>query len=80
MSRGNTGLDNFHYDDWLAQNKKERELIARKQARKSANKGYKGFHFGIDDKPVYTRNKEEFKKELDKRGLMMRDDVKHRLR
>ena len=80
MGRGDTRLDNYEYDNWLAENKKERELRGRHLERRNANKGYKGFHFGIGDKPVYTKDKDEFKKELDKRGLMMRDDVKRDLR
>lgn len=74
MARGDTSLANREYDSYLASNKKEKELRQRKEARKS--KGYEGYHFGIDAKPVYTRNKEEFRRELDKRGLMMADDVR----
>jgi len=80
MGRGSTSLDSYEYDSWLADHKKERELRRRRIERKNANKGYSGFHFGIDDKPVYTRNKEEFKKELERRNLLMRDDVHKRLR
>ena len=77
MGRGSTRLDNREYDSWLASNKKERELRERQDARRSANRGYEGHHFGIDPRgPVYTKNKEEFRRELDKRGLMMADDVK----
>lgn len=77
MGRGSTDLDNYEYDKFLAANKKEKELRERKVERRSLNSGYKGWHFGIDKKPVYTRDKEEFRKELDKRGLMMEDDIKH---
>ena len=80
MGRGSTSLDNYEYDSWLADHKKERELRQRRIERKNANKGYEGWHFGIDDKPVHTRDKEAFKKELQKRGLLMRDDVSRRLR
>jgi len=82
MGWGNTGLDNPEYDEHLAKQRKEKELIERRKARKAANKGYEGYHFGIseDGKPVYTRDKDEFRRELDKRGLMMRDDVKRNLR
>lgn len=76
MARGDTSLASREYDQWLSQNKNEKELLKRKQERKSANKGYEGYHFGIDSKPVYTRDKEEFRRELDKRGLMMADDVR----
>lgn len=72
------GLENREYDDYLAKNKKERELQARNSQRR--NGGYKGWHWGLGERPVYTRNKEEYKRELDKRGLMMKDDVKRRLR
>lgn len=77
---GKYDLDNQEYDDYLAKNKKERELRARQIERRNANKGYEGWHFGLGEKPIKTRNKEEFKRELEKRGLMMRDDVKRRLR
>ena len=77
---GKYNLDNYEYDEHLAKNKKERELISRRIERKNANKGYEGWHFGIDDKPVYTKDKDEFQKALKDRGLMMRDDVKRNLR
>ncbi len=82
MGRGSTGLDNYEYDEFLARNKKERELRDRRVERRNANKGYEGYHFGITEsgKPVYTKDKEDFRRELDKRGLMMRDDVKRSLR
>jgi len=82
MGRGNTGLDGYEYDEYLARNKKERELRDRRIARRNANKGYEGYHFGIteDGSPVYTKNKDEFRHELNKRGLMMRDEVKRNLR
>lgn len=80
MARGNTGLESREYDNWLAKNKKEGELRQRQVERRNANKGYSGWHFGIDDKPVYTKDKNEFKRELEKRGLMMRDDVKRSLK
>lgn len=80
MGRGNTGLDSREYDNWLVVNKKERELRERHIDRVKANKGYAGWHFGIDSKPVYTKGKTEFKQELEKRGLVMRDDVRKTLR
>jgi hypothetical protein len=73
---GRYSLDNYEYDKHLSEKKKTQELRERRDARKNANKGYEGFHFGIDSKPVYTRDKDEFKRELSKRGLMMRDDVR----
>lgn len=77
---GDKSLASHEYDTWLSQNKKERELRERHIERRNANKGYEGFHFGIDAKPVYTKDKESFKQELAKRGLMMRDDVQRKLR
>ena len=77
---GKYDLDNYEYDAYLAQKGKYKELRERHLARRNANKGYRGWHFGLGDKPVYTRDKEEFKRELDKRGLMMIDDVKKDLR
>ena len=68
------------YDDWLASNKKERTLRERNTERRNANKGCVGWHFGIDEKPVYTRDKAEFKRELNRRNLMMRDDVRRNLK
>ena len=80
MGRGSTSLDNYDYDEHLAQNKKERELRQRHLERRNSNKGYSGWHFGIGDKPVYTKDKDAFKKELERNGLMMRDDVKRTLK
>lgn len=77
---GDKSLASHEYDVWLSQNKKERELRERHIERRNANKGYSGWHFGLGDKPVYTKDKSEFKRELEKRGLMMKDEVKHRLR
>ena len=76
MPRGSTRLDNYEYDQWLASHKKERELKDRKVARKNANKGYEGWHFGLGGAPVYTKDKAEFKKELEKRGLGIYDEHK----
>lgn len=74
---GKYDLDNREYDNWLVSHKKTNELRDRKEARRNANKGYEGYHFGIDPKgPVYAKDKAEFKRELEKRGLMMADDVK----
>ena len=77
---GKYDLDNQEYDDYLARNKKERELRLRNAERRDANKGIEGWHFGLGETPVKVRDKDEFKKELEKRGLMLRDDVKRRLR
>jgi hypothetical protein len=79
MGRGDTGLDNKEYDQWLAENKKERELIERRTERKMAhNSQGVGWHFGIDSKPVYVKDKEEFRRELNKRGLAIADEAKRR--
>ena len=78
--RGRTDLASSEYDDWLARKGKGREVKQRHEERRRANKGYKGWHFGLGDRPVHTKNKEEFKRELERRGLMMRDDVRRELR
>ena len=73
-------LDNYDYDNYLASQKKHRELVTRKNERRNLSKDYRGWHFGIDDKPVFCRDKEDFKRQLSSRGLIMRDDVKKRLK
>lgn len=80
MGRGSTGLDNYEYDHYLAENKKERELRDRHLERRNANKGYEGWHFGVGEKPIFAKDKEDFRKKLEAQGLMMKDDVKHNLR
>ena len=77
---GNKGLDSVEYNNWLSKNHKERELRERHIERRNANKGYEGWHFGIGERPVYTKDKEEFRRELDKRGLALRDDVRKELK
>ncbi len=78
----NRSLDNYEFDNYLSTKKRSRgarrELKERHAARK--NSGYEGWHFGIGDKPVFTKDKHEFRKELDRRGLAMRDDVKKTLK
>lgn len=75
MGRGSTGLDNYQYDDYLAKNKKERELLQRNAERKGAHKkDMSGYHFGIDTKPVKVKDMKEFKEELSKRGLSIKDE------
>jgi len=69
-------LADIEYENYLATNKKEKELRSRHAERKNANKGYRGWHFGIGEQPVYCKDKDEFQKALTKRGLMMQDDVK----
>lgn len=80
MARGNTGLDSTEYDSFLAERGRQRELRERQHERKNANKGFKGWHFGLGDTPVHTKDKAEFKRELDKRGLVMKDEVSRRLK
>ena len=77
---GKYDLDNPEYDNFLSSKGKEKELRKRHLERRNANKGCKGWHFGLGDKPVYCKDKEDYKRELDKRGLMVRDDVKRNLR
>jgi len=77
---GKQDLDNYEYDKYLASKGKERELRSRTIERRNANKGYEGWHFGIDSKPIYTKDKSEFKRELEKRGLMIKDEVHRKLR
>lgn len=77
---GKTDLDNHEYDNYLASNKKYKEIRERTQEKKKLSKNFSGWHFGIDTVPVKTRDKDEFKRALDERGLMMRDDVKKDLR
>ncbi len=69
-------LADAEYDNYLAKNKKVRELRGRNIERRNANKGYHGWHFGLGEDPVFCKDKDEFKRELNKRGLIMGDDVK----
>ena len=78
--RGSTSLDNPEYDGFLASKGNTQELRRRHQERRNANQGYQGWHFGLGEAPVFTRDKAEFKRELDKRGLLTRDDVKRNLK
>ena len=80
---GSKDLDRYDYDEHLTHASKRsrsarKELEQRHIERKS--KGYTGWHFGLGNNPVKTSSKEDFKRELDKRGLMMRDDVKRTLK
>lgn len=77
---GDKSLASHEYDEYLSKNKKEKELRERHIERRNANKGYTGWHFGLGDTPVYCKDKDAFKQELDKRGLIMKDEVKRRLR
>ena len=73
---GKYDLDNPEYDDYLAKNKKEGELRKRNAERRNANKGYRGWHFGLGEAPVHCKDKAEFKRKLDRRGLVMKDEAK----
>ena len=79
-------LRNYDYDKYLsgkANNSRgaRRELEQRKTRRKEAHDSSGvGYHFGIDDHVVKVESKEHFKHELDKRGLMMKHEVKKELR
>lgn len=76
MARGSTSLDNNEYDNWLSDNKKASELQRRHQERKWAHKkDMSGWHFGIDTKPVKVKDMAEFKQELAKRGLSIKDEM-----
>lgn len=78
MPRGRTDLGSGEYDNWLASRGKHQEVRDRHIERKA--KGYEGWHFGLGDRPVKTNSKEDFKRELERRGLMLKDDVKRRLK
>ena len=81
MGRGSTGLDNYDYDRWLSKNKKAAELKQRHAERRAAHKADgSGYHFGIDEKPVKTRDMNELRRELDKRGLAIKDEYKGKRR
>lgn len=77
---GKYDLDNQEYDDYLAENGKEKELKQRHTERRNANKGIRGWHFGLGEHPVHCKDKTEFKRELAKRGLVMKDDIKTPIR
>ena len=76
-------LRNYEYDSHLKEkighSREARKEMAERKARRT-NKGIEGWHFGLGDQPVKTRDKAEFKRALDQRGLMMQDDVKRELK
>ena len=85
MARGNTDLTSNEYEQYLASKSKNsrsarQELAQRHKDKRNANDGYRGWHFGIGDAPVKCESKEHFKHELNKRGLMMRDEEKKNLK
>jgi hypothetical protein len=82
MSRND--LDRYDYDSYLASRSQgsrvaREELRQRTVDRRNANDGFKGYHFGLGDKPIKTEDIKHFKHELDKRGLIMSDEVKKNL-
>lgn len=86
MSRGNTDLTNYEYDNHLTERAKtsrtaKQELQQRHIDRKHAhNSDGIGYHFGLGDSPIKIDSKEHFRKELDRRGLMLEVDVKKNLK
>lgn len=86
MGRGNTNLDNYEYDSYLAEKAgksrtAKQELQQRKIERKYAHDSEGvGYHFGLGDTPVKIHSREHLRQELDKRGLMLEVDVKRELR
>lgn len=70
VPRGNTDLSSEEYDKWLAENKRERELLERKHARRNAlKKDLSGYYFNVDGPPIKVHDVNELRRELDKRGL-----------
>lgn len=86
MSRGDTSLTNYEYDNHLSSKSKtsrsaRQELEGRKSDRRNAHDSYGvGYHFGIADKVVKVERKEDLRKVLDKNGLMLATDVKKDLK
>ena len=74
MARGSTQLDNYEYDKYLAQTKNEKELRARHNERKS--KTFSGWHFGVGPKPFKAKDKQDFHRELEKRGCLDAHNMK----
>jgi hypothetical protein len=76
MGRGNTDLSSNEYDSWLADHHKENELRLRHAERQNAHKrDMSGWHFGIDTKPVKVKDMNEFRQELNRRGLSIKDEM-----
>jgi len=81
MARGNTGLDNYEYDNWLSKNGKAREVRERTQERKKAHdQDGRGWHFGLSDQPIKCEDRKEFDKVLESHGLMRASEVDKKLR
>ena len=87
MGRGSTQLDSNEYDAWLSERAKSgnnparEELHRRTEEKKRAHgRDGMGWHFGLGKEPVKVTSKEEFKHELDNRGLMLEVDVRKDLR
>ena len=86
MGRGNTDLTSNAYDQHLqsrasSSRSARQELAQRSHERRNAHDANGvGYHFGLGDKVVKVNSREDFKHELDKRGLMLHSDVKKNLR
>lgn len=86
MGRGSRDLSSNDYDSFLSSKAKtsrsaRQELEQRHSERRNAHDADgRGYHFGLGDTPVKVESREHFKQELDKRGLMLHDDVKKDLK
>lgn len=84
MARGNTDLSSNDYDQHLASKNTRESRIELKQRHRDRKNAHKpdgtGWHFGLGDTPVKVNTKEELRKELHRRGLMLEVDVKKNLR
>lgn len=86
MGSADKSLASSDYDNYLARKAGDsrsarQELAQRHSDRRNAHDGEgKGWHFGLGNEPVKANSKEEFKHELNKRGLMLATDVRKDLR
>ena len=77
MGRGSTALDNYEYDQFLAENKKTRELRERRIDRaRAVKKDGSGYYFNIDRQPVKIRDMTHLRRELDQRGLAIHGEYR----
>ena len=83
MSRGDTSLASHEYDSYLANRVKQgdrgaaRELEQRGVEKKCAHDSSgRGWHFGLCDVPIKVEHKEDLRRVLDSKGLMLATDVK----
>lgn len=83
MGRNENDISNYEYDKYLSEkggDRARREIEKRTTERRNAhNANGEGWHFGLGDSPVRAKTRDDLKRELDKRGLMLRDDVKKEL-